>query len=77
MENVSSDLPLSHEEIAEKYKQACISQKLGEELKKAYEHVNSLPVMVPAGFTVDIKEFADVKKLVDDKPEGVMFSGRG
>ena len=42
----SSALPLNHES-ADKYKKLVNSGKVGEELNKAYEYVDSLPEMVP------------------------------
>ena len=75
MENVSEDLPLNSADSAEKFKELTISGMLDDELKKAYEYVNSLPAMVPAGVTELCLSAADVKKLVDDNPEGFLFSG--
>ena len=68
-----SALPLNTDS-KDKYKQLIISGKLGEELVKAYQHVKSLPAMVPAGITCGIRKFADVQKLVADNEES-MFSG--
>ena len=75
MENVSEDLPLNSADSFEKFKELTISGMLDDELKKAYEYVNSLPAMVPAGVTELGLSAADVKKLVDDNPEGFLFSG--
>ena len=69
-----SALPLIKDR-ADKYEKLIMSGKLGEELNKAYEYVGSLKAMVPAGITVATMELADVKKKLDDKQEGVMFSG--
>ena len=68
-----SALPLNTDS-KDKYKQLIISGKLGEELVKSYQHVKSLPAMVPAGITCGIRKFADVQKLVADNEES-MFSG--
>jgi len=60
---------------ADKFKKLVISGNLGEELNKSYQYVTALQKMQPAGITVATREFADVKKLVSDNAEGVMFSG--
>ena len=61
---------------ANKFNKLMISGKFVEELYKAYEYVDSLvPAMVPAGITVHTMELVAVKKLLDDQPEGVLFSG--
>ena len=75
MENVSSALPLNNSDSVEKYKELVISGQLGDELHKAYEHVNSLPTMVPAGIRVASRELSDVRRLVAANAQGVMFSG--
>ena len=69
-----SALPLNPDS-ADKFNKLMISGKLVEELDEAYEYVDSLPAMVPAGITVPKRELADVKKLLERKTEGVMFSG--
>ena len=70
----SSPLPLPIDS-ADKFKKLVISGNLGEELNKSYQYVTALETMQPAGITVATREFADVKKLIADNAEGVMFSG--
>ena len=67
-------LPLPTDEAADKFQKLVISGKVGEELVHAYKYVESLPKLEPAGITCGIRELAEVKKLIADNPEGVMFS---
>ena len=68
-----SALPLNTDS-KDKYKKLIISGKLGEEWVESYQHVKSLPAMVPTGITCGIRVFADVQKLLADNEES-MFSG--
>ena len=70
-----SALPLEPDSVV-KFNELMSSGKLVKELYKAYDYVDSLPAMVPAGVTELCQlSAADVKKLADDNPEGVLLSG--
>ena len=60
---------------ADKFKKLVISNELAAELQRAYKYVADLNPMEPAGITVGTRSLDDVKKLIRDNSDGIMFSG--
>ena len=52
-----------------------MSNGLAAELQAAYTYVGSLSPMQPAGITVPVRDYNEVKKLMHTNQEGIMFSG--
>ena len=58
-----------------RYKALITSGRLSAEMLLAYRHVSDNTPLIPAGITVAKRELVDVRKMLVDNPEGVMFSG--
>ena len=62
-------------DFADKFKKLVISSGLAAELQTAYKYVASLGPMTPAGVAVGVRQLDDVKKLIRDNADGIMFPG--